>query len=166
MNDELVMVRREQRGTVPMTTPVEQIISRGRAVRVRRRVPGVAAALGAAAAVTVAVSVALPASGPAATHPASGPGARLAAWTVTRQSDGSIQVSFFGQLRDPAGLQRTLRADGDSPAASISQVSVPRLVPFPAGLQLQPQHRPHPPATPPRTAETTAAATSAPGRPV
>jgi hypothetical protein len=109
-DDELITVLREQRGKVPMTTPVEQIISRGRAVRARRRVPGVAAALGAAAA--VAVSVALPASHPAASHPASGPGAHLAAWAVTRQADGSIQVSFFGQLRDPAGLQRTLRADG------------------------------------------------------
>ena len=40
MNDyELITVLREQRGTVPMTVPVEQIISRGRAVRARRRVP-------------------------------------------------------------------------------------------------------------------------------
>jgi hypothetical protein len=123
MNDhELIMVLREQRSKVPMTMPVEQIISRGRAVRARRRVPGVAAAVGTAAAVAVTVSVALPASHPAASHPASGhpaashpasgPGVQLAAWTVTRQADGSIQVSFFGELRDPAKLQHTLRADG------------------------------------------------------
>lgn len=106
MNDEeLITVLREQRGKVPMTVPVEQVISRGRAVRARRRVPGVAASLAAAAAVAAAVSVAL------AGHPASGPGARLAAWTVTRQTDGSIQVTVR-ELRDPAGLQRTLRADG------------------------------------------------------
>jgi hypothetical protein len=118
MNDhELITVLREQRGNVPMTTPVEQIISRGRAVRARRRAPRVAAALGVGAAAAVAVGVALPASHPAASrpaasHPASGPGARLAAWTVTRQADGSIQVTFFRELRDPAALQRTLRADG------------------------------------------------------
>jgi hypothetical protein len=118
-DDELITVLREQRGTVPMTIPVEQIISRGRAVRARRRVPGAAAAAGtaAAAAVAVAVAVTLPASHPAASHPAashpaSDPGIQLAAWTVTRQAGGSIQVSFFGELRDPAGLQRTLRADG------------------------------------------------------
>jgi hypothetical protein len=52
------------------------------------------------------------ASHPAASHPASRPGVQQAAWTVARKADGTIQVSFFGQLRDPAGLQRTLRADG------------------------------------------------------
>ena len=116
-DDELITVLQEQRGTVLMTVPVEQVISRGRAVRARRRVPGVAVALGAAAAAAVAVSVSLPASHPAAgrpaaSRPASGPGVQLAAWTVTRQADGGIQVSFFGELRDPAKLQRTLRADG------------------------------------------------------
>jgi hypothetical protein len=54
----------------------------------------------------VAVSVALPVG-----HPASGPGAQLAAWTVARPADGSIRVTIR-ELRDPAGLQRTLRADG------------------------------------------------------
>ena len=85
MNDnELIMVLREQRGKVPMDTPVEQIIRRGRAVRARRRVPSVAAALGAAAAAAFAVSAAIPAS-----HPAREPHAQLAAWTVARQADGS-----------------------------------------------------------------------------
>jgi len=50
--------------------------------------------------------VALPAS-----HPASEPRAQLAAWTVARQADGSIQVTIR-ELRDPAGLQHRLRADG------------------------------------------------------
>jgi hypothetical protein len=115
MNDhELITVLREQRGKVAMTTPVEQIISRGRAVRVRRRVPAVAAAVGAASAAAVAVSVALPAGNLAAAghHPSSGHGAHLAAYTVSRHADGTIQVAFFGELRDPAALQRTLRADG------------------------------------------------------
>jgi hypothetical protein len=46
MNDEeLITVVREQRAKVHSATPVEQIISRGRAVRTRRRIPGVAGAL-------------------------------------------------------------------------------------------------------------------------
>jgi hypothetical protein len=109
-DDELITILRDQRDKVPMNTPVEQIISRGRAVRARRRVPVVAGALGAAAAVAFAVSAAPPAS-----HPVSGPRAQLAAWTVARQADGSIRVTIR-ELRDPAGLQRTLRAD-DVPAS-------------------------------------------------
>jgi hypothetical protein len=121
IDDELTTVLREQRGKVVMTTPVEQIISRGRAVRNRRRIPGVAAAVGLAAVAAVAVSVALPASHPSASHPsashpsashpASLPSVRLAAWTVTRLPGGSIQVTFR-EATDAAGLQRTLRADG------------------------------------------------------
>jgi hypothetical protein len=115
-DDELITVLREQRGKVVMTTPVEQIISRGRAVRVRRRVSGVVAAVGAAAAAAVAVGVAFPAGHPAVRPPApsesaSPPSVRLAAWTVTRQAGGSIKVTFR-QATDPAGLQQALRADG------------------------------------------------------
>jgi hypothetical protein len=105
-DDELITALREQRDKVPMNTPVEQIISRGRAVRARRRVPAAAGALGTAAAVAFAVTAALPAS-----HPASEPRAQLAAWTVTSQANGSIRVTIR-ELRDPAGLQRRLRADG------------------------------------------------------
>ena len=115
MNDnELITALREQRGKVPMGTPVEQIIRRGRAVRARRRVPQVAGALGAAAAAAFAVSVALPAS-----HPASVPRAQLAAWTVDRQVDGSIKVTIR-ELRDPAGLQQRLRADGVPASVTFS----------------------------------------------
>jgi hypothetical protein len=115
-DDELITVLREQRGKVVMTTPVEQIINRGRSVRVRRRVPGVAAAVGAVAAAAVAVGVAFPASHravrpPTASESASPPSVRLAAWTVTRQAGGGIKVTFR-QATDPAGLQQTLRADG------------------------------------------------------
>ena len=115
-DDELITVLREQRGKVVMTTPVEQIISRGRSVRARHRVPGVAAGVGAAAAAAVAVGVAFPAGHPAVRPPsasesASPPSVRLEAWTVTRQAGGSIKVTFR-QATDPAGLQQTLRADG------------------------------------------------------
>jgi hypothetical protein len=120
-DDQLIMVLREQRGKIPMSVPVEEIISRGHAVRARRRVPGVTAAVGTAAVAAVAVSVALPASHPAVghlaasrpagSHPVGGPGVQLTAWTVTRQADGTIKVTFR-EATDAAGLQRTLRADG------------------------------------------------------
>ena len=128
MNDnELITTLREQRGNVPMDTPVEQIIRRGRAVRARRRVPRVAAALGAAAAAAVAVTVALPAS-----HPASAPGAQLAAWTVARQADGSIKVTIR-ELRDPAGLQQRLRADGVPASVTFGGQQNPACQGYPGG---------------------------------
>jgi len=45
-------------------------------------------------------------------HPAAQPAqAQLAAWTVTREPGGAIDVTIR-ELRDPAALQATLRADG------------------------------------------------------
>jgi hypothetical protein len=41
-------------------------------------------------------------------HPATAP---LAAWTVATQAGGGIRVTIH-ELRNPAGLQRALRADG------------------------------------------------------
>jgi hypothetical protein len=107
-DNDLITLVREQRGSVPMTTPVEQIISRGQALRARRRIPGLAAgALAVAAAAALAVTALLPASHQAGRQPP----AQLAAWTVSKQADGTITV-IVRQLRDPAGLQRRLRADG------------------------------------------------------
>jgi len=102
--------------TVHLDMPASEIMARGDEARRRRRM-GALAGSGGLAAVAVAVGLALPAghpaaSHPAAGHPAAGPGARLAAWTVTRQAEGTIQITMFGDLRDPAALQRALRADG------------------------------------------------------
>jgi hypothetical protein len=100
--------------TVHLAIPASEIMARADKARRRRRV-GVLAGVGGLAAAAVAVSVALPVSHPArvlpADHPASGPATQLAAWTVTRQADGNIQVTFR-EMRDAAGLQRVLRADG------------------------------------------------------
>ncbi len=103
-DEELITAVREQRSKVHMTTPVEQVISRGHAVRVRRRIRGAAGALAMAAGVAVLAVTAL---SPASHQPS----AQLAAWTVVKQSDGNIDVTIR-QLRDPAGLQSTLRGDG------------------------------------------------------
>ena len=106
-DDELLTLVREQRNKIPMTVPVEQIITRGRAVRARRRIPGLAAALAVVAAAVVAGSALLPSSHPAGPQP----GIQLAVWTVVKHADGTVSVTIR-ELRDPAGLQRTLRAEG------------------------------------------------------
>ena len=74
-DDELITAVRDQRSKVPMTTPVEQIINRGHAVRARRRIPGLAAALAVVAAAVFAVTALLPAGRPGqppSRHPAGG----------------------------------------------------------------------------------------------
>jgi hypothetical protein len=106
-DDELTTTVRESVADVYSATPVARIIDRGRAVRARRRIPGVAGALAVAAGAAVAVTTVLLPGHPDS-HPA---GARLAAWTVTRQANGDIDVTI-SQLENPAGLQSTLRADG------------------------------------------------------
>jgi len=98
-DDELITVVREQRAKVPMDTPVEQIISRGRVVRARRRIPRLVAALAVVAGAALTVTTLAPAD-----HQ---PGA----WAVARQPDGTISVAI-SEMSDAAGLQRALRADG------------------------------------------------------
>jgi hypothetical protein len=110
-DDELLAKIREQRATIPMAVPVEKIIRRGRIVRARRRVPVVAMLAAAAVAAIV-----LQPSG----HPA-GTGIQLAAWTVVKQTDGTVDVSIR-ELRNPNGLQRALRDDG-VPASIIFEDS-------------------------------------------
>ncbi len=100
-DDELLTKVREQRTRIAMTVPVEQIIRRGRGVRVRRRASGLVM-LGAATLVAIALL--------ASSHP-SRQGIQLAAWTVVKHTDGAVDVTIR-ELRDPAGLQRKLRADG------------------------------------------------------
>jgi hypothetical protein len=112
MNDdtELMTAVRESVTGVHTATPVDEIVKRGRALRARRarRVPGVAGVLAAAAAAALAVNALVPGGGQ---HPGGSSSARLAAWTVVRQSDGTVEVTIH-QMRDPAGLQKRLRVDG------------------------------------------------------
>jgi hypothetical protein len=115
----------------------------------RRRLTAYATAAGAvgtagatAVAVGVALSagpvgVALPPSHPATSHPAiSHPGGtprvRLAAWTVTRQADGNIKITFR-EAADIAGLQRTLRADGVPASVTYAGQQNPACRPFSGG---------------------------------
>jgi hypothetical protein len=85
-----------------MTRPVGDIIARAR----RRRLRHGLAAAGTAAVIAAVAAPALPGIGGNGAGPA-----RLAAWTVTAEPGGKLTVTIH-QLRDPAGLQRQLRADG------------------------------------------------------
>jgi hypothetical protein len=124
-DDELLTAVREQRTKVPMTVSVEQVISRGRALRARRRfVPGAAGALAAMAGAAVAVTALVPAS-----HQ---PTARLAAWTVTELTHGNISVTIR-ELKDPAGLQRQLRKDGVPASVSFVPQQNPACKAYPGG---------------------------------
>jgi len=141
--------------TVHLDIPATEIMAR--ADRARRRRQGVLAGAGGLAAAAAAVSAAVPASHrfpasqpvpatsqpaashPAAGHPAGGPSVQLAAWTVTRQADGNIKITFR-ETADAAELQRTLRADGvpasvtftgqQNPACHPYTSSGPALEPF------------------------------------
>ncbi|HUB41278.1 MAG TPA: hypothetical protein VMA72_20735 [Streptosporangiaceae bacterium] len=132
-DDELMTALREQRGKIPMTTPVEQIISRSRVLRARRRIPGVAATLGAVAATAIAVTVALPANHQDSHQPA----VRLAAWTVTKLAHGDISVTIR-ELKDPAGLQRKLRAEGVPASVTFASHPNPACRPYPGGAPQPP----------------------------
>jgi hypothetical protein len=102
----------------------------------------VTAALAAVVAAAAAVTVTAQPGGSRPAGPeagfATGPvaAAGLAAWTVTRQAGGDIKVTV-SELRDPAGLQSTLRADGVP--ASVTFLGQPNpacsALPFDPGLQ-------------------------------
>ena len=123
-DDELITAVREPFTAVHSTTPVEQIVSRSRAIRARRQIPGVAAALAVAAGTALAVTALLPSG-----HQ---PAAQLAAWTVAKQADGNIQVTIH-ELRDPAALQRTLRADGVPVSVTFTGQANPACEPYGSG---------------------------------
>jgi hypothetical protein len=75
----------------------------------RRLAAGITAG---AAGVAVVLGLGLSGIFGSATHQAGHPAhAQLADWTVVKQADGTIHVRIR-EFRDPAGLQRELRADG------------------------------------------------------
>ena len=134
-DDELITAVKESVTGVRMDIPAGQIVSRSRAIRARRRVPALAGALAVAAGTALAVTSLLP-SGQQPSHPAR---AQLAAWTVVKQADGGIRVAIH-ELRHPARLQSTLRADGVPVSVTFSGQS--NLACQPYGLSgSQSQHR-------------------------
>ena len=98
---------------IHMDVPLDVIVRRGRRLRAQRRLPGVAVAAGTVAALAVAVAAVVPGSG-RTTPPAGSAGTeRPAAWTVVSQPNGGVRVALrWPGIRDVAGLQDRLRADG------------------------------------------------------
>lgn len=107
-NDVISAVRDSFAG-IRMTVPVEQISQRRGRLLARRRLMSLAGAAG------LAAVLALVAVGPVSrmASPAGGRShaVRLTGWSVVRQDDGGVMITLR-RLRDPAALQRTLRADG------------------------------------------------------
>ena len=116
---------------IHMDVPLDVIVRRGRRLRAHRRLPGLAGAAGAAAALALALAALVPGSG-RATAPENSTGTgRLAAWTVVSQRDGGVKVALrWPGVRDVAGLQDRLRADGiPARVARIGQDRPPLNVP-------------------------------------
>jgi hypothetical protein len=145
MNDDQLMATvRDSFAEVRLDVPVEQTARRGRALRGRSRAYRAAAVAGMAAIAGVtAVAVTGPgrAAPPAASANAgatgapvvTGPGGiRLDAWTVTKGSDGTVNVTIR-QLLDAAGVQRALRADGVPARVEFQSGMISDSPPLPAG---------------------------------
>ena len=119
-NDTVAAVRdslttaKDSLAGVHMNMSPDAIARNGRARRRWHRLTGLTGAMAVVAGTALAVTALVPSGHTAGQsgHPASHPRtAQLAAWTVARQSNGDIKVTIR-QLRDPSGLQSTLRADG------------------------------------------------------
>jgi hypothetical protein len=144
MNDDQVMTAvRESFEGVRMDRPLADTVRRGRTLRARRRAGRAAGVAGVAviAGVTAVAITGLGRPAPVYTEPVYGNptpgataagGARLDAWTVTKGTNGEVYVTIR-QLRDAAGLQRALRADG-VPARVAFSAGIPSdSPPLPAG---------------------------------
>lgn len=135
-DDDLITLVRESFADLHATTPVEQVQRRGHAARARRRIPVLAGALAVAAGAALAVTTLLPGGHQPTRPPGTLPSAQLAAWTVTRQADGTIRVTIR-ELQNPAGLQRRLRADGVPASVTLTGHPNPACRPFPASPALR-----------------------------
>jgi hypothetical protein len=113
MNDnELSTMVRESVTGVHSTTPIAQIISRGRAVRARRRIPGVAACLAVVAGTATALALGMTgALGPAQ---AKAPGTiRTASFTLVSHYNGTATLTINpDELLNTTALQNDLKQDG------------------------------------------------------
>jgi len=137
---DLIATVREPFAGVRMGAPVDAVVTRGQAIRRRRRVQAITGAAAAVAAAAVLAAVAALPSGRLAA-------VNLTAWTVITEPTGTVAVTIR-DLRDPAGLQRALRAHGvpatvrfDPPGSSMPSciTSVPsRLATIESRVFVQP----------------------------
>jgi hypothetical protein len=114
MNDaEVITAVKASYAGIHMDVPLDVIVRRGRRLRAHRRLPGLAVAAVIVAALALAVSALVPGSGGAGVPGGSTGTERPAAWTVVSQPNGSVRVALrWPGIRDEAGLQDRLRADG------------------------------------------------------
>jgi hypothetical protein len=119
---ELLTAVRQSLDGVTLKVPAESAVRRGQKLRARRRIAAISAA-----ALVVAAVTGLTASGLSGT---TAPQAQLAAWTVTDLPHGVIVVRI-SELRDPAGLQRTLRAHGVPAAVAFQRGALYLTPPLP-----------------------------------
>ena len=131
-DDEVITAVREQRDKVHSHTPVDQIISRGRTVRARRRIPGAASGLAVVAAAAVVLGLGL--SGSFGSSPARGSATiRTMAFTLTRHANGTATLTINTRvLLEPTTLQSDLRQDGIP--AMVTRGSFCSSNPIPAGF--------------------------------
>ncbi len=136
IKDRLAEVR-DSLGEVCPSIPASEIVARARRSHVRRHlIPGMAGVLALAAAAALAVTTLVPASHQASHHPR----VQLAAWTVVTQPGGTVSVTIR-ELRDPAGLQSRLRADGIPATVTFLSQQNPACHPWP-GAALYGKHTP------------------------
>lgn len=111
-DDEMITAVREQRDMVHSRTSIDRIISRGRTVRARRRIPSAVAGLAVVAAAGTAL--ALSPSGVRGAAPARGTGTiRTAAFTLAEHANGTATLTMNPEvLLEPGTLQSDLTRDG------------------------------------------------------
>jgi hypothetical protein len=132
MNDaDVITAVKASYAGIHMDVPLDVIVRRGRRLRTRRRLPGLAGAAGTVAALALAVAALVPGSGSAGAPGGSTGTQQLAAWTVVSQRGGSVKVTLrWPHIRDVAGLQDRLRSDGiPARVARIGYLRPPLSVP-------------------------------------
>lgn len=133
MNDnEVITAVREQRDKVHSRTSLDQIISRGRTVRARRRIPGAVSGLAVVSAAAVVLGLGLSgAFGPAQAHATAT--IRTTAFTLTRHANGTATLTISPLvLLEPSTLQSDLQHDGIP--ALVTTGSFCSSDPIPAGF--------------------------------
>jgi hypothetical protein len=107
--DSLITAVREPFTAVHMDIPVDQVVRRGRAVRARRWIPGLAGALAVAAGAAVAVAGMAPSGHQAPRQP----GAQLAAFSVVTGPGGATTLTLYpGQVINPDAVRQALAEHG------------------------------------------------------
>jgi len=142
---DVLCAARDSLSGIPVANPpdVDTIMARGRARQHRRLIPCVTGTLAVAAGAALAVTALAPASHQATARPGRQPVVRLAAWTVTKLAGGDISVTIR-ELKDPAGLQGTLRADGVPASVTFAGQLSPACRPYPGGTIPWPPQSPTP----------------------